>query len=73
MLRSTDTLVFKDVCELDVALGRMRQQLQQLILDNKFKEYALDMENLRREVELIFLGKLEKVSRSIDFLSSHQN
>ncbi|GFP83044.1 hsp70 nucleotide exchange factor fes1 [Phtheirospermum japonicum] len=60
LLRSIDALVWKDVCALDVALGRMRQQLQKLILDDKFKDYALDVENLRREVELIFLGKLEK-------------
>ncbi|XP_057773932.1 hsp70 nucleotide exchange factor FES1-like [Salvia miltiorrhiza] len=60
MLRSTDALVFKDICELDLALERMKQQLQQLILDDKLKEYALDIENLRKEVEIIFLGKLEK-------------
>ncbi|KAL7142121.1 hypothetical protein ABFS83_08G102000 [Erythranthe nasuta] len=60
MLRSSDALVFKDVCELDLALSRMRQQLQQLILDDKFKDYAIDIENLRREVELIFRGKLDK-------------
>ncbi|KAK6160514.1 hypothetical protein DH2020_003895 [Rehmannia glutinosa] len=68
LLRSIDAVVFKDVCELDVALGRMRQQLEQLIRDDKFKEYALDMENLRREVELIFVGKLDKVRRTVDFL-----
>ncbi|KAL1550550.1 hsp70 nucleotide exchange factor FES1 [Salvia divinorum] len=60
ILRSTDALVFKDICELDLALGRMKQQLQQLILDDQYKEYALDIENLRKEVELIFLRKLEK-------------
>lgn len=61
MLRSTDALVFKDICELDLALARMKQQLLQLILDDQYKEYALDVENLRNEVELIFLIKLEKV------------
>ncbi|XP_042053326.1 hsp70 nucleotide exchange factor FES1-like [Salvia splendens] len=60
MLRSTDALVFKDICELDLALGRMKQQLLQLILDDQYKEYALDVENLRKEVEIIFLRKLEK-------------
>ncbi|KAL9151925.1 hypothetical protein ABFS82_11G084100 [Erythranthe guttata] len=59
MLRSSDALVFKDVCELDLALSRMRQQLQQLILEDKFNDYAIDVENLRREVELIFRGKLD--------------
>ncbi|KAL7135269.1 hypothetical protein ABFS83_11G082400 [Erythranthe nasuta] len=61
MLRSSDALVFKDVCELDLALSRMRQQLQQLILEDKFNDYAIDVENLRREVELIFRGKLDMV------------
>lgn len=63
LVRSTNAHIFKDVCELDLALGRMKQQLQQLSLDDQLKEYALDMENLRKEVELIFLGKLGKVSR----------
>lgn len=61
MLRSIDALVFKEICELDLALGRMKQQLHQLLLDDNFKEYALDIENLRKEVELIFLGKLQMV------------
>lgn len=60
LVRSTNAHIFKDVCELDLALGRMKQQLQQLSLDDQLKEYALDMENLRKEVELIFLGKLGK-------------
>ncbi|KAL2226697.1 UNVERIFIED_CONTAM: Hsp70 nucleotide exchange factor fes1, partial [Sesamum indicum] len=60
LLRSTDALVFKEVCGLDLALQRMREQLQQLIVDDKFKEYAQDMENLRGEVEAIFLGELDK-------------
>lgn len=67
MLRSADALVLRDICELDVALERMKQQLQQMIVDDKV-EYALDMENLRKEVELIFLGKLEKV-RSLSIKS----
>ncbi|KAL0420541.1 UNVERIFIED_CONTAM: Hsp70 nucleotide exchange factor fes1 [Sesamum latifolium] len=66
LLRSTDALVFKEVCGLDLALQRMREQLQQLIVDDKFKEYAQDMENLRREVEAIFLGELDKVRRTTD-------
>ncbi|XP_011075719.1 hsp70 nucleotide exchange factor FES1 isoform X1 [Sesamum indicum] len=66
LLRSTDALVFKEVCGLDLALQRMREQLQQLIVDDKFKEYAQDMENLRGEVEAIFLGELDKVRRTTD-------
>lgn len=66
MLRSTNALIFKDACKLDVAMEKMRQQLQKLILDETFKDYAIDMESLCTEVELIFLGKLDKVS-SIGF------
>lgn len=65
-LRSTEALVFKEVCKLDVTLETMRQQLQQLMVDENFKEYAVDVESLRREVELIFLGKLDKVRRILD-------
>ncbi|KAK4395713.1 hypothetical protein Sango_1725600 [Sesamum angolense] len=61
LLKSSDALVFKEVCGLDLALQRMREQLQQLIVEDKFKEYAQDMENLRREVEAIFLGELDNV------------
>lgn len=63
MLRSTNAQIFKDVCKLDLALSRMKEHLQQWTLDDDFKEYALEMENLRKEVELIFLDKLGKVSR----------
>ncbi|CAA0839044.1 ARM repeat superfamily protein [Striga hermonthica] len=61
LLRSIDALVWKDVCELDAALGRLRERLQELIRVDTFKEYALDLEILRREVELLFIGKLEQV------------
>ncbi|XP_022874800.1 hsp70 nucleotide exchange factor FES1 [Olea europaea var. sylvestris] len=64
-LRSTEALVFKEVCKLDVTLETMRQQLQQLMVDENFKEYAVDVESLRREVELIFLGKLDKVDTQV--------
>ncbi|GFZ07021.1 ARM repeat superfamily protein [Actinidia rufa] len=59
-LRTTDALVFKDFCELDGALERMKQQLQQLLAEEYQRDYAMDVESLRREVELIFHGKLEK-------------
>ncbi|CAA2975926.1 hsp70 nucleotide exchange factor FES1 isoform X1 [Olea europaea subsp. europaea] len=64
-LRSTEALVFKEVCKLDVTLETMRQQLQQLMVDENFKGYAVDVESLRREVELIFLGKLDKVDTQV--------
>ena len=60
-LRTTDALGFKDFCELDGALERMKQQLQQLLAEECQRDYAMDVESLRREVELIFHGKLEKV------------
>ncbi|KAL0363817.1 UNVERIFIED_CONTAM: Hsp70 nucleotide exchange factor fes1 [Sesamum angustifolium] len=66
LLKSSDALVFKEVCGLDLALQRMREQLQQLIVEDKFKEYAQDMENLRREVEAIFLGELDNVRTTTD-------
>lgn len=62
-LRSTKALVLKDFCALDGALERMRKQLQQLMVDDDHREYAIDVESLRREVELIFLEKLNKVTR----------
>ncbi|KAL7241383.1 hypothetical protein ACSBR2_006906 [Camellia fascicularis] len=62
-LKTTEALVFKDFCGLDGALHRMRQQLQQLMADEYLRDYALDVESLRREVELIFHGKLEKVTQ----------
>ncbi|XP_057497193.1 uncharacterized protein LOC130781851 isoform X1 [Actinidia eriantha] len=62
-LRTTDALVFKDFCELDGALERMKQQLQQLLAEEYQRDYAMDVESLRREVELIFHGKLEKVTQ----------
>ncbi|KAL6188340.1 hypothetical protein ACLB2K_039733 [Fragaria x ananassa] len=62
-LKTTEALVFKDFCGLDVALERMRQQLQDLMVEEYHKDYAMDVESLRNEVQLIFQRKLEKVSR----------
>ncbi|CAK9178782.1 unnamed protein product [Ilex paraguariensis] len=59
-LGSTKALVFKDFCGLDVALERMRQQLQQLMVEENRGEYAMEVESLHREVELIFIEKLNK-------------
>lgn len=64
-LRSMEALVFKEVCKLDVTLETMRQQLEQLMVEENLKEYAADVESLRREVELIFLGKLDKVDMQV--------
>lgn len=61
--------VFKEFCGLDVALERMRLQLQDLMVDEFLKDYALDVETLRGEVELAFHHKLGKVS-TVLFLNS---
>lgn len=60
MLKTTQALVFKEFCELDVALEKMEQQLQLLQMDENLNEYALDLESLRREVLQLFLEKLDK-------------
>ena len=60
-LRTTEALVFKDYCDLDGALERMRKQLQQLMDEEYQRDYVMDLESLCREVELIFHKKLGKV------------
>ncbi|XP_052205766.1 uncharacterized protein LOC127810367 [Diospyros lotus] len=62
-LNTTEALVFRDFCGLDGALKRMRQQLQQLMADENWRDFAMDLDTLRREVELIFHGKLDKVTQ----------
>ncbi|KAF5746346.1 hsp70 nucleotide exchange factor FES1 isoform X2 [Tripterygium wilfordii] len=57
-LRTTEALIFKNYCDLEGALERMRKQLQHLMADEDHKEYATDVENLRREVELVYSKKL---------------
>lgn len=56
-----DPLVFKEYCGLDAALERMRQQLHNLMSDEVLRDYAMDTESLRGEVELIFRRKLGEV------------
>lgn len=60
-LRTIEALVLKDFCGLDTALERLRQQLQDLMQEEYQRDYAMDVEVLRREVELIFQRKLGKV------------
>lgn len=62
-LRTTEAQVLKHFCDLDGALEKMREQLQQSILEGDRRDYAMDVESLRREVELIYHGKLEKVTQ----------
>lgn len=71
-LRSVDALIFKEFCGLDGILERLRQLLQQLIIQENQSEFAKDVENLRREVQMIYLSKLDKVqSRTILDLYYH--
>ncbi|KAJ8759938.1 hypothetical protein K2173_010084 [Erythroxylum novogranatense] len=62
-LSTTEALIFKDFCDLDGALERMRLQLQDLMADEFRSDFAVDVENLRREVELIFHKKLGEVKQ----------
>ncbi|OWM89833.1 hypothetical protein CDL15_Pgr024582 [Punica granatum] len=62
LLKTTEARVFKEFCGLDVALDRMRQQLQGLMAEEFQRDYAVDVESLRSEVELIFHRKLGKVA-----------
>lgn len=57
-LRTTEALVLKDSCGLDAALERLRQQLEGLMVEEDLKDYAMDVETIRREVELIFRRRL---------------
>ncbi|KAK1424506.1 hypothetical protein QVD17_19836 [Tagetes erecta] len=59
-LKSAEHLVVDGFCGLKGALERMRHQLQQ---EEDRREYAIDVENLCKEVNLIFLDKLDKVSQ----------
>ncbi|XP_050373485.1 hsp70 nucleotide exchange factor FES1 [Argentina anserina] len=59
-LKTTKALVFKDFCGLDAALERMRLRLQNLLVEEYHRDYAMDVESLRSEVQLIFQRKLEK-------------
>ncbi|KAK9051772.1 hypothetical protein SSX86_028400 [Deinandra increscens subsp. villosa] len=60
MLRSSEVLVVDGFCGLKGALERMRYQLQQ---EEVRREYASDVEGLCKEVHLIYLEKLNKVSQ----------
>ncbi|XP_058102610.1 uncharacterized protein LOC131246464 isoform X3 [Magnolia sinica] len=61
-LTTTEALVFKNFCDLGGALERMRKQLEELMAEEFQREYARDLESLRREVEFIFHRKLEKAT-----------
>ncbi|CAA7396046.1 unnamed protein product [Spirodela intermedia] len=58
----TEALVFKDPCWLDEALESMRERLTGLMASDEEREFAVDLEALRREVHAMFREKLEMVS-----------
>lgn len=60
-LGSTEVQLFREHCELSGALEKVRQQLQKL---NDPTEYAMVVERLRKEVELTFLQKQDKVTQA---------
>ncbi|KAL8170625.1 hypothetical protein V2J09_022429 [Rumex salicifolius] len=59
-LRTTEAVVLRDFCGLSEVLGKTSTQLQRLMEeeDADRREYAVDVESLRREVELLFHNKL---------------
>ena len=70
-LKTTEALVFKDFCNLDGSLERMRQQLLDLMAEEDRRDYAVDLETLRREVEQIFHEKLGKVENTASLVSGY--
>nr|ADN33690.1 SIL1 [Cucumis melo subsp. melo] len=61
LLRTTKAQVLKEFCGLDAALERMRMKLKVLMEEEDHRDYAMDVEDLRSQVEQIFLEKLGKV------------
>ncbi|XP_058787283.1 uncharacterized protein LOC131661695 [Vicia villosa] len=59
-LKTTEARVFRDFCALGDALNRMKQLLRDLMTDEDQRDYVMDVENVRTEVENIFHGKLIK-------------
>lgn len=67
-LSYTEASVFKDFCDLDGVLERSRELLENLMTQEDLKEYAREIEALRREVYIIFHNKL--AGKGTIFLSS---
>ncbi|XP_027346107.1 hsp70 nucleotide exchange factor FES1 isoform X2 [Abrus precatorius] len=59
-LRTTEARIFRDFCALGDALNRMKLSLHDLMVDEYQKDYVMDVESLRVEVEHIFHRKLVK-------------
>ncbi|CAK7335986.1 unnamed protein product [Dovyalis caffra] len=68
-LKTNEALIFKDFCDLDGSLEKMRQQLIYLMAEEDHRDYAVDLETLRREVELIFHEKLGQVENTASLVS----
>lgn len=60
LLRTTKAQVLREFCGLDVALERMRVKLEVLMEEEDHRDYAMDVESLRNQVELIFHERLGK-------------
>lgn len=58
-IHSTNAQVFKDFCHFESALKRLGRELEELMLDDKWGDFARDVEALRQEVVSIFYTKLE--------------
>jgi len=58
-LRTTKARVFRDLCALGDALNRTKQLLHDLMVDEDQRDYVMDVENVRIEVENIYHRKLE--------------
>ncbi|CAI9093327.1 OLC1v1028802C1 [Oldenlandia corymbosa var. corymbosa] len=56
--------IFKEFCELDAALDKMKEQLQRLAKDDQHGEHATDVEILRKQVQQIYADKINKVLES---------
>ncbi|KAJ6695143.1 ARM REPEAT SUPERFAMILY PROTEIN [Salix koriyanagi] len=72
-LKTTEALIFKDFCDLNGSLERMRQQLLDLMASEDHRDYAVDLETLRREVELLFHEKLGKVENIASLISGYNS
>nr|AFK49630.1 unknown [Medicago truncatula] len=58
-LRTTKARVFRDLCALGDALNRTKELLHDLMADEDQRDYVMDVENVRIEVESIYRRKLE--------------
>lgn len=69
LLRTTKAQVLREFCGLDVALERMRVKLEVLMEEEDHRDYAMDVESLRNQVELIFHERLGKVVSTLRLIS----